>query len=78
MRMAWAIKGTPLTASTFPAAGTFLTRGALTRARDTAELLALRGYRRGGTLCPRFRTAGSDLIASGAAVAIGALVIISW
>lgn len=37
-----------------------LVHGALSRAENTAELLAVRGYRGGGTCCLRFATGWSD------------------
>jgi len=76
MRTAWAIKGSKLSASRLSAAGTFLTRSALVRARDTGELLAARGYCRGGTLCPAFSPTMSDVIASSGAVAAVILVLL--
>ncbi len=78
MRTAWAIKGYSLTPSRLPAAGTFLVRSALLRARDSGDLLAARGYQRGGTLCPVFSTTRTDIIASGAAVAGCISVLTCW
>lgn len=78
MRTAWAIKGFRLTPSRLPAAGTFLTQTALMRARDTGELLAIRGYRKGGTLCPVFHPGWTDFIASGTAVAVCIVAFAGW
>jgi energy-coupling factor transporter transmembrane protein EcfT len=40
-----------------------LVHGALARAEDSAELLAIRGYRSGGTICPEFVTRPKDIAA---------------
>jgi len=78
MQTAWAIKGAGLTFSRLPAAGTFLTRSALDRARDTGELLAVRGYRRGGSLCPHFHPSHNDVISCIAAVAVCIFSLTRW
>lgn len=78
MRVAWAIKGVGLKPARLPAAGFFLTRSALVRAQDTGELLAVRGYRRGGTLCPHFLPSQSDVISCGAAVAVCIFSLTRW
>ena len=51
-------------------AGLVLVHGALGRAEDTAELLAVRGYRSGGTLCPDFRTGAIDRVAGVCALGV--------
>jgi energy-coupling factor transport system permease protein len=51
-------------------AGMILVHGALARAEDSAELLAIRGYRSGGTLCPEFLTEPGDLVAGLSAVCV--------
>jgi energy-coupling factor transport system permease protein len=43
--------------------GVILVHGAFARAEDSAEVLAIRGYRSGGTLCPEFLTRPQDLVA---------------
>ncbi len=43
--------------------GRVLVHDALRRADDTAEVLAMRGYRNGGTICPHFRTPLRDVLA---------------
>jgi len=78
MKTAWAIKGMSLTPANIPAAGTLLVRCALVRAKDTGELLAVRGYREGGTICPVFPSARSDIVAAGAAVAVFIAVVLTW
>ncbi len=41
------------------------------RMHDQADLLAIRGYRKGGTLCPEFSTPPRDLVAGSLAIIIG-------
>ena len=52
-------------------AGNVLVHSSLERAEDTAELLAARGYRFGGTRCPVFRTSLHDLISATAVIIVG-------
>jgi energy-coupling factor transport system permease protein len=73
MRDAWALKGTPLRAGSLPAAGMILIHGALARAGDTAEILAVRGYRSAGSHCPAFRPTATDVLQCLAAVLAGLL-----
>jgi len=40
-----------------------------------AELLAVRGYRNGGTCCPRFSTPSFDILAGACA---GAVFLVAW
>lgn len=61
--------------SLVPAAG-ILVHGALRRADETAELMAVRGYHHGGSYCPVFRTPAPDIIAGMAAVCVGIIVFI--
>ena len=75
MRTAWSIKGLRVTTSLIPAAGMFLVRKALLRAHDTGELLAVRGYRQGGTICPSFSTPASDIVAAAAALIACVIVL---
>ena len=70
IRMAEKIKGMQWKVRSLVPAGLVLVYGALVRAEDTAELLAIRGYRNGGTLCPTFFTRPQDLIAGMVALAI--------
>jgi len=44
-------------------AGRILIHDTLRRADDTAEVLATRGYRTGGNLCPHFHTSSGDVVA---------------
>jgi hypothetical protein len=63
IRLAVKIKGLPWgVRSLMPAAAIFV-NGALERAGDSAELLAVRGYRSGGTWCPVFCPRPWDSIA---------------
>ena len=68
--MAEKIKGMQWKVRSLVPAGLVLVHGALVRAEDTAELLAIRGYRNGGTLCPKFLTRPLDIIAGMVAVSI--------
>ena len=71
-RIQWAgkIKGLKWGAHRLIPAGMILVHGTLARAGDSAELLAVRGYRSGGTVCPRFDTKPLDLVAGFFAVCI--------
>ena len=70
IRMAEKIKGMQWEVRSLVPAGLVLVHSALARAEDTAELLAVRGYQHGGTLCPAFFTRPLDLIAGMFALAI--------
>jgi hypothetical protein len=63
IRMAESIKGMRWDVHSLIPAGLVLVHGALVRAEDTAELLAVRGYQNGGTLCPTFFTRPRDIVA---------------
>ena len=63
IRMAEKIKGVQWGVHSLVPAGLILVHGALVRAEDSAELLAVRGYRFGGTMCPKFLTSTSEIIA---------------
>jgi len=51
-------------------AGLVLVHGAVSRAEDAAELLAVRGYCSGGSLCPDFRTGAIDVVAGVCALGV--------
>jgi hypothetical protein len=68
IRIAAVQKGNPWGLCTVLSAGRVLIHDALRRADDTAELLAVRGYRGGGTLCPSFYTTLRDAVAGICAV----------
>jgi len=63
IRMAEEIKGISWGVRSLVPAGLVLIHNALVRAEDNAEQLAVRGYQCGGTLCPKFLTSTSDIIA---------------
>jgi energy-coupling factor transport system permease protein len=63
IRIAEKIKGKQWGVPSLVPAGLVLVHGALNRAEDTAELLAVRGYRSGGSLCPAFITGTIDRVA---------------
>ena len=63
IRIAEQIKGRKWGVRSLVPAGLVLVHGALGRAEDTAELLAVRGYRSGGTLSPYFKTGAFDVVA---------------
>lgn len=64
IRMAYRLKGITLSAGQLVPSGMLLIRDALSRADDCSELLAVRGYRGGGTFRPSFCTARSDYAAA--------------
>ncbi len=63
IRIAMSLKDLRWGVRTLIPAGLILIHGALTRADEVGELLAVRGYRSGGTVCPMFRTGKWDCIA---------------
>jgi hypothetical protein len=62
IRVAEKIKGKQWGVRNLVPAALVLVHGALGRAEDTAELLAIRGYRSGGSLCPEFITGTTDRV----------------
>ncbi len=76
IRMAEKIKGMQWEVRSLVPAGLVLVHGALARAEDTAELLAIRGYQSGGTLCPTFFTRPLDIVAGIFALGIFILSLI--
>lgn len=71
IRQAQELKGRRWGIRSLVPAGSVLIRGALRRADETAELMAVRGYQRGGSCCPSFTTTHRDIAAGIAAVCIG-------
>jgi len=63
IRIAYILKKIPLDITGIIPAGTLLVHMELIRARDNAELLAVRGYRDGGALQPGFKTSRLDIVA---------------
>src|SRR5512139_2307651 len=54
IRQAQVLKGAPWGIRSLVPTGSILVRSALRRADETAELMAVRGYCRGGSFCPAF------------------------
>ena len=63
IRIAIQQKGQPWGIRSIVPAGRVLIHDALRRADETAEVLAMRGYRNGGTMCPHFHTPVRDIVA---------------
>jgi len=63
IRIATRMKGQPWSIRSIVPAGRIIVHDAIRRADETAEILAMRGYRNGGTICPRFYTSVSDVVA---------------
>jgi energy-coupling factor transport system permease protein len=76
IHMAMMIKGQTWGAKTLVPAGLILVSDALLRAQDTAELMAVRGFYYGGTLCPKFMYRRYDLIPVMAAIVVGFLAFV--
>jgi energy-coupling factor transport system permease protein len=57
------IKGIRWGVNSLSSACLLLVSNAIIRAEDSAELLAVRGYHSGGTMCPEFLTRPMDIIA---------------
>jgi len=70
VRLAAKLKGMRWGIRNLIPAGLILVHGALARAEDSAELLAVRGYRGGGTWCPVFFTKSRDIAAGLSAVCV--------
>ncbi|MGA9028929.1 MAG: energy-coupling factor transporter transmembrane component T [Methanoregula sp.] len=69
IRIAMAQKEQPWGIRRILPAGRILIWDALRRADDTAELLAMRGYRGGGTICTRFSPQAPEIVAGACATA---------
>jgi hypothetical protein len=76
IRIAEQIKGKQWGVRSLIPAGLVLVHGAVSRAEDAAELLAVRGYRSGGTLCPVFRTGTLDVVAGLSALGVFLVAVI--
>ncbi|PKG32906.1 hypothetical protein [Methanoregula sp.] len=76
IRVAQALKGAGPAWKTLVPAGLILVTGALFRAEHTAEILAVRGYRNGGSLCPKFCTTRGDIYRCMAVLCILLITII--
>ena len=75
IQMAQKLKGTPFGLKNFITTGIILITRTLQRAEDATELLAIRGFSGGGTLCPEFIGSTGDKIGVLAALC---LVFISF
>jgi energy-coupling factor transport system permease protein len=76
LRLALRLKAGRVTLpSLVPALG-LLVRRELDRARDLGDLLAVRGYRHGGSLCPRFTRGPWEGVQAACAVGIAALAVL--
>jgi energy-coupling factor transporter transmembrane protein EcfT len=75
VRQAYQLKGIRWGFRSLIPAGSILIHGALRRADETAELMAVRGYLHGGSYCPVFETPSGDIIAGIAALC---MVIITF
>lgn len=76
IRIAAQLKGQKWGISAIVPTGRVIISDALRRAENMAVQLAIRGYRNGGTLCPKFKTTVCDLIAGGSVLFVVALVIL--
>lgn len=76
IRVALTLKGKGTGLRSLLLIGTLLVHTQLDRSKDLASLLALRGYVGGGSLCPKFKTARSDILPVTTAILIGLLVIV--
>jgi energy-coupling factor transport system permease protein len=70
IRIAESLKGIRPGWRTLVPAGGVLVNGALMRAESTAELLAVRGFRNGGSFCPGFITPRRDIFIAFMAVCV--------
>jgi energy-coupling factor transport system permease protein len=78
IRMALTLKGIPVTIKNIIPMGTLLIHKELARAKDNAELLAVRGYRHGGTLKPVFIYERNDIIAGLGAVLVIVIAVLPF
>ena len=76
IRQAQELKGTIWGLRSLVPSGSILAHGALRRADETAELMAVRGYTHGGSYCPEFETPMKDIIAGIAALCMGIIAFI--
>jgi hypothetical protein len=76
IRIAEKLKGVTWNYRNLVPTGIILIHGALSRAEDTAELLAARGFSKGGTLCPAFVTTPRDILAGMSVLVVGVVAFI--
>ena len=77
LRIALRLKAGRVTPRSLASALGLLVRRELDRARDRGDLLAVRGYRDGGSLCPRFTRGPWEGLAAAAAAGIAAIALIA-
>jgi energy-coupling factor transport system permease protein len=76
IRVAMKLKGEAWGVRNLVPAGFILIHDALVRAEDISELLAVRGYHKGGVVCPEFRTCPLDRVAGICAICVFFFAII--
>jgi len=76
IRIAEKLKGIAWGPKNFVPSGIILVNGALIRAEDTAELLAVRGFNGHGSFCPRFVTPTRDILAGISIVCLGVIAFV--
>ena len=76
IRQARELKGIRFGLRSLVPAGSILIHGALRRADENADLLAVRGYTRGGMYCPTFETPPRDMVAGMMAVCVGIITFV--
>jgi energy-coupling factor transport system permease protein len=76
IRLALGLKGAGSGISILVPAGSILIHGALVRAGETAELMAIRGYTQGGSYCPAFKTSGRDILGGLLALCMGIITVL--
>jgi hypothetical protein len=76
IRQARELKGAHWGLRSLLPAGNILIHNALRQAEENAELMAMRGYTRGGSFCPVFETPVRDLVAGFAAICMGIIAFV--
>jgi hypothetical protein len=77
LRLTIRLKGGRLPLSSLVPVLGLVVRKELVRARDLGDTLAVRGYRDGGSLCPRFARGRWDALAAASALGIAAAALIA-
>ena len=75
LRLALRLKAGRITPASLVSALGLLVRRELDRARDLGDLLAVRGYRDGGSLCPRFTRGPRDGLFAACAAGIALIAL---
>ncbi|WP_321508678.1 hypothetical protein [uncultured Methanoregula sp.] len=76
IRIAGKLKGITWGPKNLVPTGMVLIHGALVRADDTAELLAVRGFSSGGSLCPAFVTTRLDILAGTSVICLAVIAFV--